>query len=417
MTSFFIPSTSTIYLGILFFLSVACGQTPEQMPDAAAAQPVVVSEATSPVLTGAERMEAYLPLIRDKTIALVVNQTSMVGATHLADTLHALGIDIRAIFAPEHGFRGEADAGAKIEDGRDARTGIALISLYGSKRKPTADDLEGVDWVLFDIQDVGARFYTYISTMHYVMEACAEHGVPFMVLDRPNPNGHYVDGPIRLPEYQSFVAMDPIPIVHGMTIGELAGMINGEGWLGNGRSCELQVIPCANYDHQTFYSLPIKPSPNLPNMHSIYLYPSLCFFEGTVASVGRGTNKQFQVIGHPDYPAGDFTFTPVPRPGAMQPRLEGRQCRGYDLSTLPLEELQQQSRIELGYLIDFYRNFSDQDNFFLENNRIDKLAGTPRLREQIMAGASEADIRAGWQAELDAFRDRRKAYLLYRDSP
>lgn len=403
------------YLSLLFFLA-ACGRpAPEHTPDPSAPQPVALTEAKSPVLTGAERMDQYLPLIRDKTIALVVNQTSVVGGTHLADTLHALGIDIRAIFAPEHGFRGEADAGAKIEDGRDARTGIPLLSLYGSKRKPTAEDLEGVDWVLFDIQDVGARFYTYISTMHYVMEACAEHGVPFMVLDRPNPNGHYVDGPIRLPDYQSFVAMDPIPVVHGMTVGELAGMINGEGWLEGGRSCELKVIPCANYDHQTFYHLPVKPSPNLPNMHSIYLYPSLCFFEGTVASLGRGTTKQFQVIGHPDYPAGDYTFTPVPRPGALQPRLEGQECRGYDLSALPLEELQQQRRIDLSYLVDFYRNFPDQQNFFLENLWVDKLAGTPTLRAQIVAGASEEEIRAGWQEELEAFRARRRSYLLYPD--
>ena len=410
--------TTSIYfrfLPLLLILAIACTPAPAPDADSPTPQSMKELEPARRVMTGAERMDQYLPLIQDQAVALVVNQTSMVGESHLADTLHALGIDIRAIFAPEHGFRGEADAGAKIEDGRDPRTGIPLISLYGSKRQPSAEDLAGVDWVLFDIQDVGARFYTYISTMHYVMEACAAYEVPFMVLDRPNPNGHYVDGPIRLPEYQSFVAMDPIPVVHGMTIGELAGMINGEGWLEEGRSCELKVIPCTNYDHQTFYQLPVKPSPNLPNMHSIYLYPSLCFFEGTVASVGRGTTKQFQVIGHPDFPKGDYTFTPVPRPGARQPRLEGRQCRGYDLSNLPLAELQRQDHFPLHYLIDFYRHFPDQENFFLENGWIDKLAGTPRLREQIVAGASAEEIRAGWQEELAVFRDKRRAYLLYPD--
>jgi uncharacterized protein YbbC (DUF1343 family) len=367
------------------------------------------------VIVGAARMEVYLPLLEGKTIALVVNQTSMIGDTHLADTLHGLGITIQAIFSPEHGFRGKADAGEKIEDGRDPRTGIPLISLYGSKREPTAEDLAGVDLMVFDIQDVGARFYTYISTMHYVMQACAKNGTAFMVLDRPNPNGHYVDGPIRQPGYESFVGMHPVPVVHGMTVGEYAKMINGEGWLEGGRQCELKVIPCENYDHRTFYNLPVKPSPNLPNMHSIYFYPWLCFFEGTVASVGRGTTKQFQVIGHPDFPEGDYTFTPVPRPGAMHPKLEGRRCRGYDLSTIPLDTLRRRARLDLSYLIDFYRAFPDKDDFFLENLWIDKLAGGPTLRAKIVAGASQTEIRESWQEELQQFMKVRGRYLLYED--
>ena len=388
-------------------------QEPAGQEGTAAKTPVGLSGEREPVVTGAERVGAYLPRIRNETVALVVNQTSTVGEGDLADTLYALGVGIKAIFAPEHGFRGEADAGARIEDGRDPKTGIPLISLYGSKRMPSPEDLAGVDRVIFDIQDVGARFYTYISTMHYVMQACADNGVPFLVLDRPNPNGHYVDGPVRGKEYISFVGLDPIPVVHGMTVGELAQMINGEGWLEGGARCEMDVITCENYDHSTFYALPVRPSPNLPNMTSIYLYPSLCFFEGTVASVGRGTMKQFQVIGHPDYPAGDYTFVPSPLPGAMQPKLEGQVCRGYDLSTIPLEILQKEERLNLSYLIDFYRHFPDKDNFFLKNNWIDKLAGTPALREGIVAGRSEAEIRAGWAEELEAFKEKRAAYLLY----
>lgn len=367
------------------------------------------------VVAGAARMDAYLPLIEGKKVALLVNHTSMIGETHLADSLHSLGIDIQAIFAPEHGFRGEADAGEKIEDAKDSRTGIPLISLYGSKREPTAEDLKGLDWVIFDIQDVGARFYTYISTMSYVMQACAKNGIPFMVLDRPNPNGHFVDGPVRQPGYESFVGMHPVPVAHGMTVGEYAHMVNGEGWLEDGVTCELRVIECKQYDHKTFYQLPVKPSPNLPNMHAIYLYPSLCFFEGTVASVGRGTTKQFQIIGHPDYPEGDYTFTPVPRPGAMNPKLEGRQCRGYDLSTIPIEQLQRMAQVNVDYLIDFYRNFPDKDNFFLENLWIDKLAGGPSLRAQIVAGKTAGEIRTGWQEELRAFMAVREKYLLYED--
>ncbi len=370
---------------------------------------------TLPPEVGAAQLSSYLPLIQGKRVALVVNQTSVIGETHLVDALLEKGIDIAAIFSPEHGFRGSADAGAKIEDGRDPDTGIPLLSLYGSKRKPSAEDLADIDWVIFDIQDVGARFYTYISTMHYVMEACAEQNVPLMVLDRPNPNGHYVDGPLREPGFQSFVGMHPVPVVHGMTVGEYARMVNGEGWLANGIKCVLTVIPARYYDHNTPYALPIPPSPNLPNQRSIYLYPWLCFFEGTVASVGRGTDKQFQVIGHPDYPSGDYVFTPEPMPGAMHPKLEGQVCRGYDLTGIAPEALFEKRRIDLSYLIEFYRSFPEGETFFLENGWIDKLAGTSNLRQSIVAGATEAEIRSGWQAELDAFKEIRKEYLLYPD--
>jgi uncharacterized protein YbbC (DUF1343 family) len=367
------------------------------------------------IVVGAERIRVYLPLLAGKEVALVVNQTSMVGETHLVDTLLSLGVNVRAVFSPEHGFRGTADAGEKLKDEKDPQTGVSLLSLYGQKRKPSAEDLVGLGWVIFDIQDVGTRYYTYISTMHYVMEACAENGIPLMVLDRPNPNGHYVDGPILDLKYRSFVGMHAVPVVHAMSVGEYARMINGEGWLENGRNCELTVITCENYDHQTFYDLPVKPSPNLPNMTSIYLYPSTCLFEGTVASEGRGTDKQFQVYGHPGFPGGDYKFTPVSMPGARQPKLEGKLCRGYDLSGMPIDELRAMKKVNLSYVIDFYRDFPDKKNFFLETLFFDKLAGGDDLRKQIIVGKTEAQIRATWQEGLEKYKAMRKKYLLYPD--
>lgn len=396
-----------LFVGFLLFFQINCGNskqvtvTPE-LPE---------SEA---IIVGAARLDAYLPLIQGKKVALVVNQTSTIGNTHLVDTLLSSGVVIEAVFSPEHGFRGKADAGEKITDGKDPQTGVSLVSLYGKKRKPGAEDLEGLDWIIFDIQDVGARFYTYISTMHYVMEACAEYNVPFMVLDRPNPNGHYVDGPILDPDYQSFVGMHPIPVVHGMTVGEYAQMINGEGWLPKGIKCQLKVVTCENYNHQTSYELPIKPSPNLPNIRSIYLYPSLCFFEGTVASVGRGTNTQFQVYGHPDYPQdAPHIFMPVSMEGATNPKLKNQLCKGFDLTKRAPEEIWAEARINLSYLIDFYQNFPNKNEFFLENKWIDKLAGGSHLREQIIAGKTEAEIRTSWQPGLEAFKQVRTKYLLY----
>lgn len=368
----------------------------------------------APLQAGAERMDVYLPLLAGKTVALLVNNTSMVGSTHLADTLLSKGVKVVKIYAPEHGFRGEADAGEHVKDGKDNQTGIQLESLYGSTRRPNAGSLAGIDLVLFDIQDVGARFYTYISSMHYMMDACAEFGVRFMVLDRPNPNGHYVDGPILDTAYRSFVGMHPVPVVHGMTVGEYARMINGEGWLSEGRQCMLEVIPCTGYTHATAYALPVRPSPNLPNMRAIYLYPSTCFFEGTVASEGRGTNDQFQVYGHPDFPDGDYTFTPVSMPGAKSPKLEGKLCRGHSLVSRAPEDIRAEGRLNFSYLLAFYRNFPDKGNFFLVSH-FDRLAGSDMLRHQIIDGKSEAEIRQSWQEGLAVFKKVRRRYLLYDD--
>lgn len=367
------------------------------------------------VVLGAERFDEYLSILQNKKVALLVNQTSMIGTTHLVDRLLSEGIEVVKIFAPEHGFRGDADAGEQVKDGRDTRTGLPVVSLYGSKKKPDATDLAGIDWVVFDIQDVGARFYTYISSMHYVMEACAENGLGFMVLDRPNPNGHYVDGPVLDLQFRSFVGMHQVPVVHGMTVGEYAQMINGEGWLKNGQRVELRVIPCLNYDHNQTYLLPVKPSPNLPNMRSIYLYPSLCFFEGTAVSVGRGTATQFQVLGHPDLTVGDYYFTPTPMPGAKYPKLLGKKCRGFDLTYLSEGDLKEVGQLEIQYLLDIYHHFPEKRAFFLKNKFIDKLAGSTQLREQIIAGMSAEEIRESWQYDLNEFKLMRKKYLLYKD--
>ena len=367
------------------------------------------------VQVGATKMDEYLPILKNKNIALLVNQTSTVVETHLVDVLLEKGISIKKIFAPEHGFRGEADAGEQVKDGEDAKTGIPLISLYGEDKKPTAEHLQGIDIVIFDIQDVGTRFYTYISSMSYVMEACAENNIDFMVLDRPNPNGHYVDGPVLKKKYQSFVGLHQVPVVHGMTVGEYAQMVNNEGWLKGKIKCNLTVIKCENYDHKTFYELPIKPSPNLPNIRSVYLYPSLCFFEGTTASAGRGTNKQFQIYGHPDFKQGDFTFTPKSMPGAKYPKFDGIECNGFDLTTLDLKEFQEMGRLNLRYLMHFYENFENKKDFFLENKFFDKLAGNSTLRWQIINGKSEEEIRNSWQKDLVAFKKIRGEYLLYDD--
>nr|WP_229368103.1 DUF1343 domain-containing protein [Fibrisoma limi] len=370
---------------------------------------LAVAQSKSALQTGAEQTNLYLPSIRGKRVGMVVNQTSIIGRRHLVDSLKALGITIKTIFAPEHGFRGQASAGDKIADGRDPRTGISIISLYGKNLKPTPQQLDSLDVILFDIQDVGARFYTYISTLHYVMEACAGVNKPLIILDRPNPNGHYVDGPVLDPKFKSFVGMHPIPIVHGLTVGELARMINGENWLGGGKNCPLTVIPVKGYTHQTAYELPVAPSPNLPNRQAILLYPSLCLFEGTVVSVGRGTDKQFQVIGSPNPKNGTFQFTPVDKPGAMNPPNEGQVCYGLDLTKVDARKL----GFTLKYVIDFYNKAPDKDKFILGTNFIDKLYGSDQLRLQLKAGVSEADIRKSWQPALDAYKTIRKKYLLY----
>lgn len=390
-------------------------QSTEKPPSPSEQETVKEEELTEKkaIIVGAARMDEYLTQLEGKNIALVVNQTSTVGKTHLADVLVDYGIKVKKIFAPEHGFRGTADAGEHVKDGKDAKTGVPLISLYGKNKKPSAAHLAGIDIVVFDIQDVGARFYTYISSMHYVMEACAENGVSFLVLDRPNPNGNYVDGPVLEKSAKSFVGMHPIPVVHGMTIAEYAQMINGESWLKGGLKCDLTYVLCDNYTHDTYYDLPIKPSPNLPNNKAIILYPSLCFFEGTSVSVGRGTDTQFQVYGHPDYPKGDYQYTPTSQAGAKYPKHENKVCHGYSLTDKSAEDLFDVKQLDLSYLIDFYKNFPNQQDFFLKNLFFDKLAGGTSLRKQILAGKSEADIRASWQADLAAFKRIRAQYLLY----
>ncbi|MBF9255382.1 DUF1343 domain-containing protein [Pontibacter sp. 172403-2] len=387
------------------------GCTPKPTPAAADAttQTVVPPAQAQPLKTGAEQLDLYLPVLQGKRVGLIVNQTSMVGQTHLVDTLLSRGVQVATIFAPEHGFRGQADAGAHIKDAKDQKTGLPIISLYGSNTKPTPEQMKGIDVLVFDVQDVGTRFYTYSSTMHYAMEAAAENNKPILILDRPNPNGNYVDGPVLEPALKSFVGMNPIPIVHGLTLGELAKMINGEKWLAGGRQANLTVIPVANYTHQTAYTLPVTPSPNLPNMQSIILYPSLCLFEGTTVSVGRGTPTPFQVIGSPYYTKKDFSFTPQSMPGAASPPHKGEVCYGLDL-TQPTDA----QPFTLAYLLEMYQNSTQKDKFF--NNFFEKLAGTPELRKQIIAGKTEAEIRASWEPALTNYKQLRRQYLLYPDS-
>lgn len=392
------------FIGILFVINVAaCGQIATN-----------IDIYPADIKVGAAQFEQYLPSIKDKRVAVCANHTSMVGNSHLVDTLLALKINVVKVFSPEHGFRGEAEAGKHISSVKDEKTGLPLISLYGKTKKPSVEDMRNLDVVLFDIQDVGARFYTYISTMHYIMEAAAENGVEVIVLDRPNPNGYFVDGPVLDMAYSSFVGMHPIPIAHGMTIGEYARMINGESWLANGVQCNLKVVRVFNYNHTLKYQLPILPSPNLPNMASVYLYPSLCLFEGTSLSLGRGTDMPFQVIGHPDLKIGDYYFTPQSIPGkSANPPLLGEKCRGFDLSTMAVSILKNNNEINLFWLIDTYQNFPDKKAFF--SSFFTKLAGNKTLQEQIEKGVSEADIRKSWQADLLKFKSIRKKYLLYTD--
>jgi uncharacterized protein YbbC (DUF1343 family) len=369
------------------------------------------------IVTGAEQFSRYAPLLKNKKVAVVANQTSFLQneKQHLVDFLLAKKIAVKKVFAPEHGFRGTADAGELVKDGVDSKTGVPLISLYGNNKKPSQEQLKGIDVLVFDIQDVGARFYTYISTLHYVMEACAEAGIAVIVLDRPNPNGHYIDGPILEKEYQSFVGMHPVPIVHGMTIGEYARMVNGEGWLKDKAKCDLIVIDMQNYTHQTAYSLPIKPSPNLPNDQAINLYPSLCFFEGTFINAGRGTDMQFQVFGAPSLPASKYTFefTPKSNEGAKEPKFKNQLCHGMDLRKEP-----RLNKINLEWLIDAYNangnlpaGKAGKKDFF--NSFFVKLAGTEKLQQQIEQGLSAEEIRETWKEGLAGFMKIREQYLLY----
>ena len=365
------------------------------------------------VIAGAERLDVLVPLLAGKQAGLVVNHTSMSGKSHLCDTLNSLGVCISRIFAPEHGFRGMADAGEEIRDGADLRTGAPVISLYGKRKKPLPDDLNGLDVVIFDIQDVGARFYTYISTLFYVMEACAENGKQLIVLDRPNPNGHYVDGPVLDTRFSSFVGIAPLPIVHGCTVGELARLFKGENWINKGYLLNLKVVPCLNYQHNTPYELPVKPSPNLPSSRSILLYPSLCLFEGTTFSVGRGTDWPFEVTGHPQSVADTFSFVPGANEGNKSPLYEGRICRGRDFRSISTDSLRLNTQINLEWLLDAWYRFPDKRTFFREDRFMDKLSGSDQLRLQIEDGCSEAEIRQTWQWDLNIFREIRLKYLMY----
>jgi uncharacterized protein YbbC (DUF1343 family) len=374
---------------------------------------VYTSIQSAPVKTGCEQTALYLPLLKGESVGLVANNTSLIGKSHMADFLISSGIHLVRIFSPEHGFRSNADAGAAIDNMVDNKTGVPVTSLYGSKTKPSPEDLKGIDIVVYDIQDVGVRFYTYISTLHYMMEACAEKNIPVLVLDRPNPLGFYVDGPVLTPDLKSFVGMHPIPVVYGMTVGELAQMINGEGWLANRLKCDLKVIPCSNYDHNTFYTLPIDPSPNLNSMEAIYLYPSLCFFEGTLMSLGRGTAFPFRVVGHPDYPVKSFSYTPEATSANKNPKYIGKTCYGVNLQPMDIASLRQMHELNLQWLIDVYKTMGCGEAFFTDY--IDKLAGTGELRKQILAGWSEEQIRQSWQDDLEKFRVLRKKYLIYKD--
>ncbi len=363
------------------------------------------------VISGASRLENYLHLLENKKVVIVANQSSTIVKTHLVDSLLSYNIHIEKIMCPEHGFRGKADAGETIVNGIDIKTGIPIVSLYGSHKKPTPEDLENIDLVLFDLQDVGTRFYTYISTMTYVMEACAEQNIPMIILDRPNPNGYFVDGPILESKNSSFVGLHSVPIVYGMTIGEYAKMVVGESWIVDCDSLKLTVIPLKKYSHNMIVKLATKPSPNLPNWQSIYLYPSLCLFEGTTMSIGRGTDFQFQVVGHPKYHIGSFVFTPDSKLGATNPLYKGQVCYGLNLKSFAVNYKSNPQQINLKWLLESYNQMNNKDDFF--NAYFIKLAGTSILRTQIENGLTEKEIRLSWQPDLLDFMKLRSKYLIY----
>ncbi len=414
MIKSFLKSTFLLVL----ITSVSCGNpTQKNGKDTSLAKNESTNE-VAPLVLGADQPDVYLPLLNGKKVGVVGNQTSVVGLTgsvaaqgepiHLVDALLNNEIEVVKVFAPEHGFRGTADAGEVIKDGKDQQTGLPILSLYGSNKKPSPAQLEGIEVLIFDIQDVGTRFYTYISTLHYIMEAAAENDIPVIVMDRPNPNGSYIDGPILEMEHQSFVGMHPIPVVHGLTIGEYAKMVNGEGYLKDGIQADLEIIEMQGYNHDMPYDLPIKPSPNLPNATSINLYPSLCFFEGTNVNEGRGTDKQFQVFGSPylDSEVFDFSYTPQSNEGARNPKHLEKTCYGRDLSSHPRID-----EINLEWLIEAYNHTSDQSEFF--NAFFTKLAGTEDLQEQIEKGWSAEQIRSTWEEGLQDFAQTREKYLMY----
>jgi uncharacterized protein YbbC (DUF1343 family) len=398
-----------------FLIAISCGSAVKNSKSKSAE---IIQEEKKPIYeftynlvkeikTGADNASVYLPLLKDKKIGVVTNQTGILSnKTHLVDFLIEKNIAVQKIFAPEHGFRGTADAGELIKDGKDTKTGLPIISLYGDNKKPKPEQLKGIDILIFDLQDVGARFYTYISSLHYVMEACAENKIQLIVLDRPNPNISIVDGPILEKEFTSFVGMHQIPILHGMTIGEYAKMINGEKWLKNKAQCKLEVIPCIDYNRESVYSLPVKPSPNLPNDQAINLYASLCLFEGTNVSVGRGTEKQFQIYGSPFLIQSSFSFTPIPNFGAKEPTHKDKLCYGEDLT-----KIEKVKQLELKWLIYAYNATADKTKFF--NAFFTKLAGTKKLQQQIEKGISETEIRKSWVKGLEDFKKMRLQYLIY----
>ncbi len=396
---------NTVLFSVL--LMVSCGSSLKKIDEKENKKEAVAKNTTSEIQTGADNYKTYLPLLKDKKIGIVTNQTGILSnKTHLVDFLLEQKINLQKIFAPEHGFRGTADAGEHVVDGKDTKTGLPIISLYGDNKKPKAEQLAGIDILIFDLQDVGARFYTYISSLHYIMEACAENNIQLIILDRPNPNGAFVDGPILEKEFTSFIGMHPIPTLHGMTIGEYGQMINGEKWLKNGIQCNLNVIPCLNYKRDMFYSLPTKPSPNLPNNQAINLYASLCLFEGTNVSSGRGTEKQFQIYGSPFLPKSDFSFTPISNFGSKDPMNKGLLCYGEDLTQVP-----KVTQLELKWLIKAFNETNDKSKFFTPF--FTKLAGTKKLQLQIEAGVSETEIRKSWEKGLKDFKEMRKKYLIY----
>jgi len=367
------------------------------------------------ITVGAERSEIYLPLLEGKKVGLVVNQSSMVDSVHLINYLVSKGVDVKGIYAPEHGYKGNVERGKHVDGEIDAETGIPVYSLYGKNHKPSPEILKDIDVMVFDMQDVGVRFFTYIYTMTRVMEASAENGIKVVVLDRPNPIGYYVDGPMLKPGFESGIGLFPIPVIHGLTVGEFAMMVNGEHWLKDGIQCDLEVIKVENYTHETKYQLPVFPSPNLAEMKSIYLYPSICLFEGADVNEGRGTYKPFQQFGAPYYTPQDFFYVPKSIPVlALHPKFEGETCYGYDLSGMTMNQLQDIKQLEIKYVIDFYNKCDDKENFF--TSFFDKLAGTDQLRLQIIEGKTEEQIRASWQEDLDEFKLMRKNYLLYSEN-
>jgi uncharacterized protein YbbC (DUF1343 family) len=422
--------TSKLITPVLLLVIASCSAQKSQKPSDSEPAPQLQKEVR--IIPGAERLNAYVPMLKGKRVGVFANQTSMVGDVHLVDTLKKLGVDVKVIFGPEHGFRGTADAGEKVGNYIDEKTGIQVVSLYGSKRRPGAEDLKDIDILIFDIQDVGVRFYTYISSLQEYMEAAMENSKPLLILDRPNPNGFYVDGPVLDPKFRSFVGMQPVPIVYGMTIAEYALMIAGESWLSETANRKydyyrtannspdtpfhFQIIKCQNYTHKSKYVLPVKPSPNLPEIQSIYLYPSTCLFEGTALSEGRGTDTPFEVFGHPLLPRDLYSFIPKPNEGAKTSKHYYETCYGWNLhGTAAQVLLKVDNHIQLKWLLGAYKLFPGKDTFFLKTNSFNRLAGNDLLMQQIKDGKTEQQIRKSWDPALSDFKKIRKKYLIYED--